>query len=108
MDGKEKADTYSSRAGYSDHQTGLTIDLNTVNISFAGTNESNWLKDNCWKYGFIIRYPEGKDSITGYTYEPWHIRYVGKELAKTLYNNGNWLSLEEYFVYFVVKKSLFS
>lgn len=97
MDGKEKADTYSSRAGYSDHQTGLTIDLNTVNISFAGTNESNWLKDNCWKYGFIIRYPEGKDSITGYTYEPWHIRYVGKELAKTLYNNGNWLSLEEYF-----------
>lgn len=97
MDGKEKADTYSSRAGYSDHQTGLTIDLNTVNISFAGTNESNWLKDNCWKYGFIIRYPEGKDGITGYTYEPWHIRYVGKELAKTLYNNGNWLSLEEYF-----------
>ena len=50
-----------------------------------------------YKHGFIIRYPEGKDSITGYTYEPWHIRYVGKELAKTLYNNGNWLSLEEYF-----------
>ena len=56
MDGKEKADTYSSRAGYSDHQTGLTIDLNTVNISFAGTNESNWLKDNSWKNGFIITY----------------------------------------------------
>lgn len=97
MDGKEKADTYSSRAGYSDHQTGLTIDLNTVDMSFDGTNESNWLKDNCYKYGFIIRYPKDKDSYTGYMYEPWHIRYVGKELAKVLYNNGNWISLEEYF-----------
>ena len=97
MDGMVKADTYSARAGYSEHQTGLAIDLNTVDMSFDGTSESNWLKDNCWKYGFIIRYPKDKENITGYMYEPWHIRYVGKELARVLYNNGNWLSLEEYY-----------
>lgn len=97
MDGVEKADTYSARAGYSEHQTGLAIDLNTVNMSFDNTNESNWLKDNCYRYGFIIRYPKNKDNITGYMYEPWHIRYVGKELSKVLYNDGNWLTLEEYY-----------
>lgn len=97
IDGTEKADTYSARAGYSEHQTGLAIDLNTVDMSFDGTSESNWLKDNCWKYGFIIRYPKDKENITGYMYEPWHIRYVGKELARVLYNNGSWLSLEEYY-----------
>ena len=97
IDGIDKADTYSARAGYSEHQTGLAIDLNTVDMSFDGTGESNWLKDNCWKYGFIIRYPKDKENITGYMYEPWHIRYVGKELARVLYNNGNWLSLEEYY-----------
>ena len=59
--------------------------------------EAIWLKNNCWKYGFILRYPKGKDDITGYIYEPWHLRYVGKELAKKVYNNGNWLTLEEYF-----------
>lgn len=97
MDGVEKADTYSARAGYSEHQTGLAIDLNTVNMSFDNTNESNWLKDNCYRYGFIVRYPKNKDNITGYMYEPWHIRYVGKELSKVLYNDGNWLTLEEYY-----------
>lgn len=97
MDGQSNADTYSARAGYSEHQTGLAIDLNTVDSSFDGTNESNWLKDNCYKYGFIIRYPKGKDNITGYIYEPWHIRYVGKDLANKLYNNGEWLTFEEYY-----------
>lgn len=97
IDGQEKADTYSARAGYSEHQTGLAIDVNTINMSFDNTGESNWLKDNCYKYGFIIRYPKDKENITGYMYEPWHIRYVGKSLAKTLYNNGNWITLEEYF-----------
>ena len=96
-DGQENADTYSARAGHSEHQTGLAIDLNTIDSSFENTSESNWLKDNCYKYGFIIRYPKDKDNITGYMYEPWHIRYVGKELAKTLYNNGNWITLEEYY-----------
>lgn len=97
MDGKDNADTYSARAGYSEHQTGLVIDLNTVDSSFDGTNESNWVKDNCYKYGFVIRYPKGKDNITGYMYEPWHIRYVGKDLAKKLYNNGDWITFEEYY-----------
>lgn len=96
-DGKENADTYSARAGHSEHQTGLAIDVNTIDSSFEGTAESNWLKDNCYKYGFIIRYPKDKDSITGYMYEPWHIRYVGKELAETLYNDGDWITMEEYY-----------
>lgn len=96
-DGQTNADTYSARAGHSEHQTGLAIDVNSVNSSFDGTDESNWLKDNCHKYGFIIRYPKGKENITGYIYEPWHIRYVGKDLAKTLYNNGDWITIEEHF-----------
>lgn len=96
-DGQTNADTYSARAGHSEHQTGLAIDVNTVDSSFEGTNESDWLKDNCYKYGFIIRYPKGKNSITGYMYEPWHIRYVGNELATTLYNNGDWITIEEYY-----------
>lgn len=96
-DGQTNADTYSARAGHSEHQTGLAIDVNTVDSSFDNTSESIWLKDNCYKYGFIIRYPKGKDDITGYMYEPWHIRYVGKELASKLYNNGDWITLEEYF-----------
>lgn len=96
-DGQENADTYSARAGHSEHQTGLAIDVNTIDSSFDGTAESNWLKDNCYKYGFIIRYPKDKDNITGYMYEPWHIRYVGKSLAKKLYNDGNWITIEEYY-----------
>lgn len=97
LDGRETADTYSARAGHSEHQTGLAIDLNSIDMTFDNTDESNWLKDNCYKYGFIIRYPKGKDNITGYMYEPWHIRYVGKNLANKLYNNGEWITLEEYF-----------
>ena len=97
IDGQENADTYSARAGHSEHQTGLAIDVNTVDSSFDGTTESNWLKDNCYKYGFIIRYPKDKDSITGYMYESWHIRYVGKSFAEKLYNNGNWITIEEYY-----------
>ncbi len=96
-DGLEKADTYSARPGHSEHQTGLVIDVNTVDMTFDNTAESTWLKNNCYNYGFIIRYPKGKEEITGYMYEPWHLRYVGKELAKKLYNNGFWITLEEYF-----------
>lgn len=96
-DGTEKADTYSARAGYSEHQTGLAIDLNTIDDSFADTSEGKYVKDNCYKYGFIIRYPKGKEDITGYMYEPWHIRYVGKELASKLYNNGDYITMEEYY-----------
>ena len=94
--GKAEADKVSSRAGHSEHQLGNTADINSVKDEFANTPEGKWLNANCYKYGFIIRYPKGKESYTGYSYEPWHIRYVGKDLAKELYNNGNWISLEEY------------
>ena len=96
-DGVKEADTYSARPGHSEHQTGLAFDLNSVNSSFADTLEGKWVVHNCHKYGFIIRYPKNKSDITGYMYEPWHLRYVGKELAQKLYNNGDWITLEEYF-----------
>ena len=92
--GKAVADTFSARAGHSEHQTGLAIDVNTIDDSFAGTPEAIWLENNAHKYGFIIRYPKGKESITGYKYEPWHIRYLGVEKATEVYNSG--LTLEEY------------
>lgn len=94
-DGKEAADRYSARPGHSEHQTGLAIDLNTITQSFADTAEGQWIAENCWRYGFIIRYPKGKEAQTGYMYEPWHIRYVGVEVAEKIYNSG--LCLEEYY-----------
>lgn len=96
-DGKEKADTYSARAGHSEHQTGLAFDLNSLSTSFANTKEGIWLHHNAHRFGFILRYPEGKKEETGYMYEPWHFRYVGVELATKLYNQGDWISLEDYF-----------
>lgn len=93
-DGKTKADTYSARPGHSEHQTGLAMDLNIIDSSFEGTPEAIWIEKNCYKYGFIIRYPKGKEEITGYKYEPWHVRYLGKELSEKVYNSGK--TLEEY------------
>lgn len=94
VDGKAVADTYSARPGHSEHQSGLAFDLNMVDDYFAYTPEGIWLANNCWKYGFIIRYPAGKESITGYKYEPWHVRYLGKDVAKSVYESG--MCLEEY------------
>ena len=96
-DGQAAADTYSARPGHSEHQTGFAFDLNSIDDSFANTPEGKWVADNCYKHGLIIRYPKGKEHITGYKYEPWHLRYVGVELAEKLYNNGDWITLEEYF-----------
>ena len=93
--GQASADTFSARPGHSEHQTGLAIDVNSVDDSFRGTPEAIWLADNCYKYGFIIRYPEGKEGITGYKYEPWHIRYVGSEIAKKVHDAGSNATLEE-------------
>lgn len=95
MDGQEAADTYSSRPGHSEHQSGLAADINDPNESFNGTAAAEWLKNNCYKYGFIVRFPEGKEEYTGYIYESWHLRYVGKEWAKKITESGK--SLEEYF-----------
>jgi len=94
-DGKEAADTYSARPGYSEHQSGLAADINSPYDSFNGTKEAEWLKNNCYKYGFIIRFPEGKQDSTGYNYESWHVRYLGKDLAEEITMSGK--SLEEFF-----------
>ncbi len=93
-DGKAEADRYSARPGHSEHQTGLAFDLNSLEQSFENTKEGKWLAENCWKYGFIIRYPKGKESVTGYMFEPWHVRYLGKDVAKKVYESGK--CLEEY------------
>lgn len=95
QDGRDAADTYSSRPGHSDHQTGYTFDLNSLEQDFQYNPAGQWLDKNCYKYGFIIRYPKGKESSTGYMYEPWHVRYIGVDLATKVTQSG--LSLEEYF-----------
>ena len=93
-DGKEKADTYSARPGHSEHQTGFAFDLNTIDDSFANTPEAKWVAEHAHEYGFIVRYPADKTEITGFKYEPWHIRYLGVETATKVYQSG--LCLEEY------------
>ena len=92
--GEQEANRSSAKAGQSEHQTGLAFDINSTNQSFGNTKEGKWLAENCHKYGFIIRYPEGKESVTGYIYEPWHIRYVGNPTATEIYERGT--TLEEY------------
>lgn len=93
-DGQAAADRYSARPGHSEHQTGLAFDLNLLKQSFGTSPEGIWLAEHCHEYGFIIRYPEGKEAVTGYMYEPWHVRYLGKENAGKVYASG--LCLEEY------------
>ncbi|MCC0784025.1 M15 family metallopeptidase [Clostridioides sp. ES-S-0108-01] len=93
--GQKKADEYVAKPGYSEHQTGLCIDLTNPERWFVGsTKEAIWLAENAHKFGFIIRYPKDKEDITGTAYEPWHIRYVGKDDAEEIYSKG--LTLEEY------------
>ena len=101
-DGKEAADTYSARPGFSEHQTGLVTDINLVDDAFEDTDAFRWLIDNAYKYGFILRFPKNKEDITGYKYEPWHYRYVGKEAAKVMVKEN--LTLEEYYAYYVETK----
>ncbi len=104
-DGKTLADTYSARAGYSEHQTGLAIDISRRggNLNgFESTKEFQWLKENSYKYGFIIRYPKGKEWITGYQYEPWHYRYVGVDVATKIYKEN--ITFEEYYAYYIENK----
>ena len=93
--GENIADSYVARPGSSEHQTGLCIDVTNQRQNFVkGTKEADWLDKNCYKFGFIIRYPYGKKYITGIEYEPWHIRYVGKDAAKYIHDKG--ITLEEY------------
>lgn len=92
--GQADADTYSARPGHSEHQTGLAFDINQISYSFGETAAGQWVAENAAQYGFIIRYPQSKQHITGYIYEPWHLRYLGTELAMDVYESG--LCLEEY------------
>ncbi len=98
-DGQAQADNYSARPGHSEHQTGLAVDLGNgvcdLEICFGNTPAGQWLAQNAHNYGFIIRYQNGKQGITGYQYEPWHIRYVGEELAAELQKSGQ--TMEEFF-----------
>lgn len=102
---QKHADSYAARPGYSEHQTGLAIDITSLEHplakDFTTSEEYNWLKENSYKYGFILRYPEGKDNITGYSTESWHFRYVGKTAAKQIYEEG--ITLDEYYAYYVEK-----
>ncbi|PIC65086.1 D-alanyl-D-alanine carboxypeptidase [Sporosarcina sp. P13] len=100
-DGQEAADRYSARPGYSEHQTGLAFDIGEVNhekhwasTSFGDTEAAKWLAANAYEYGFILRYPKGKEEVTGYMHESWHYRYVGKDLAEKIFKQN--ITLEEY------------
>lgn len=100
-DGQAEADRYSARPGTSEHQTGLAVDITTPDLNchlercFEGTTQGQWVAENAHRYGFIIRYLDGKEDITGFMYEPWHLRYVGEELATELYQSGQ--TMEEFF-----------
>lgn len=98
-DGQKEADKYVAQAGASEHQTGLAMDLlsteyTSLDDGFDKTRAYKWLEKNCYKYGFIIRYPKDKERITGYSYEPWHIRYVGENAAAEITEQG--ITLEEF------------
>ena len=102
--GEKEADGRAARAGYSEHQTGMAIDIQTYGSSaatFENFDEFKWLKENAHKYGFILRYPKDKEYITGYKYESWHFRYVGVEAATYIYENN--ITFDEYYAYFVEK-----
>lgn len=100
-DGQKAADRYSARPGYSEHQTGLAFDIGEAgqeqhwaSATFGGTKGGKWLMANAHRYGFILRYPEGAEQITGYMHESWHYRYVGKEIAADIHAQG--VTLEEF------------
>jgi D-alanyl-D-alanine carboxypeptidase len=101
-EGVEGADTHSARPGYSEHQSGLALDISalpaecTLNACFADTDQGKWLAKNAWQYGFILRYPKDLTKITGYTFEPWHYRFVGVELATAMHDTKI-KTLEQFF-----------
>ncbi|MBQ6089621.1 MAG: M15 family metallopeptidase, partial [Firmicutes bacterium] len=98
--GEEYTHMFSAYPGRSEHHTGLAIDITSPSMDwalsqdFAEYPEGQWLDEHCQDYGFILRYPKGKEDITGYGYEPWHFRYVGKEVAKEIMSKG--ITFEEY------------
>ena len=103
--GEEEADKYAARPLYSEHETGLALDIFTYDYptttTFENSPEYKWLLNNSYKYGFILRYPKDKEYLTGYAYESWHFRYLGKDLAKKVYESG--LTYDEYYAYYIEK-----
>ena len=99
-EGEEKANTFSAKPGQSEHQTGLAVDVSSPSVDYqlsgeyGKTKEGKWLADHACRFGFILRFPKGKEEITGYQYEPWHLRYVGLTAAKEIYDQD--ITLEEY------------
>ena len=105
-DGVEMADTYSARPGYSEHQTGLVVDVTRAYDNFnnfENTDEYNWMLENAANYGFILRYPKDKEDITTYSFEAWHYRYVGVELAQKIKASN--LTFDEYYVRYLDSNS---
>ena len=105
-DGVALADTYSARAGFSEHQTGYAFDVRDypfTNDDYSKTKSFTWVSENAYKYGFIIRFPTDKEYITGYQYEPWHYRYCGTECATYIHDND--ITFEEYYEYFIKYKN---
>lgn len=104
QDGVSNADKYSARPGFSEHQTGLAIDIDNIVTNynnFENTKEYKWMLNNAHNYGFILRYPKGKEDITGYMYEPWHYRYVGVNIASFIHQNN--ITYEEYYFKYLDK-----
>ncbi len=98
--GVKYADDISARAGHSEHQTGLSLDIvTTEKVDFVDSEAFVWLTTNAHKYGFILRYPENSEHITGYNFEPWHYRYVGIDVATKIYNQG--ITFDEYYAYYL-------
>ena len=100
--GKTYADNYAARPGFSEHETGLAIDISTLNSTadnFEDTEEFKWLQDHAHEYGFILRYPKDKEYITGYSYESWHYRYVGVDVASQIKKEN--ITFDEYYAYYL-------
>lgn len=105
LQGEIYADKFAARPGFSEHQTGLSIDITSIQNptadKFTESTEYEWLKKNSYKYGFILRFPDGKEDLTGYSTESWHFRYLGKEMAKKVYDSG--LTFDEYYAFYIEK-----
>lgn len=100
--GQNYVNNFVARPGFSEHQTGLAFDIGSRKVNvFANSEEYKWMMDNSYKYGFINRFPKKYETITGFRVEPWHFRYVGKDIAKYIYDNN--ITLEEYYVTFLDK-----
>ena len=104
LKGEEYADSIAAKPGFSEHQTGMAIDIQTYGSTgktFEEFDEFKWLQENAYKYGFILRYPKDKEYLTGYSYESWHYRYVGYDVAKYIHDND--ITFDEYYAYFIEK-----